>query len=76
MKLPNLKGKDKYEAAENYSIVAILLGALVLATGIGLNSVQTTGMPTIMAMLGSLVAFLGTIALIVSWLWVEFAGAE
>jgi hypothetical protein len=76
MKLPNLKGKDKYEAAENYSIVAILLGALVLASGIGLTTVSTTGIPAIMAMLGSLVAFLGTIALIVSWLWADFASTE
>ena len=76
MKLPSLKGKDKYETAEKDSIAVILFGALLLAAGIGLTSFQTTGLPAIMAMIGSFIAFLGTIALIISWLWTEFAGAD
>jgi hypothetical protein len=76
MKMFSLKGKDKYETAEKYSIATTLLGAVLLAAGIGLSTLSTTGIPTIMAMIGSLIAFLGTIALIVSWLWAEFAGAE
>lgn len=71
-----LKGKDKYETFEKWSIAIILLGSLALAAGIGLSSIQTTGYPTIMAMLGSFVLFIGTILLIVSWLWSDWKGAE
>lgn len=71
-----LKGKDKFETLENWSIAITLLGAVVLAGGIGLTSIQTTGLPTIIAMLGSLVVFIGTIFLIVVWLWSEMAGKE
>ena len=71
-----LRGKDKYETAEKYSITSILLGALLLAGGIGLTSFQTTGFPAIMAMLGSFVVFMGTLALIFSWLWAELSGTE
>jgi len=71
-----LKGKDKFETFEKWSIAIILLGALALAAGIGLSSVQTTGFPVIMAMLGSLVIFIGTIILIIGWLWADLAGAE
>jgi len=71
-----LKGKDNFETFENWSIAITLLGAIALASGIGLTSVQTTGLPTIIAMLGSFVLFLGTILLIVGWLWADMAGAE
>jgi len=71
-----LKGKDKFESFENWSILITLLGALVLAAGIGLTSVQTTGLPTIIAMLGSFVVFIGTILLIVGWLWADISGKE
>jgi len=71
-----LRGKDRYETAEKYSIAGILFGALLLAAGIGLTTLSTTGFPVIMAMLGSFIAFVGTIALIVVWLWSEFSGAE
>ena len=71
-----LKGKDKFETFEKWSIAVILLGALALAAGIGLTSIQTTGLPTIIAMLGSLVVFVGTILLIAGWLWADLAGAE
>lgn len=71
-----LKGKDRYETFEKWSIAIILLGSLGLAAGIGLSSIQTTGYPTIIAMLGSFVLFIGTILLIASWLWSDWKGAE
>jgi len=71
-----LKGKDKYETAEKYSIATILVGALMLSAGIGLTALSTTGFPVVIAMLGSFIAFIGTIALIGSWLWSELRGAE
>lgn len=62
-----LKGKDKYETAENYSILFIMIGAIVLAAGIGLSAFSTKGISAILAMLGSLISFLFTIVLIFIW---------
>ena len=62
-----LKGKDKYETVENYSILFITVGAIVLAAGIGLSALNTKGISTILAMLGSLISFLFTIVLILIW---------
>ena len=71
--LTKLKGKDKFETLENYSIAFILLGGLILSSGMGLVSVLSTkGIPAILAMLGSLIAFLATAALIIIWLIKEF----
>ncbi len=68
-----LKGKDKFETLENYSIAFILLGGLILSSGMGLVSVLSTkGIPAILAMLGSLIAFLATVVLIIIWLIKEF----
>ena len=68
-----LKGESKYETLENYSIVVIFLGAVILAAGIGLNVITTVGFPTIMAMLGAFISFVGTIALIFVWLFKEMS---
>jgi hypothetical protein len=74
--LPRLKGKDKYETAENYSILFILVGAAVLSLGIGLSALSPKGISAILAMLGSLVAFLSTVVLIFVWLAKEIFGSE
>jgi uncharacterized membrane protein HdeD (DUF308 family) len=71
-----LRGKDKYETFEKCSIAIVVLGSLGLAAGIGLSALQTTGYPTIIAMLGSFVLFIGTILLIVSWLLADWKGTE
>ncbi|MBI4009992.1 MAG: hypothetical protein HY361_02245 [Candidatus Aenigmarchaeota archaeon] len=68
-----LKGKDKYETLENYSILLILLGGGMLSMGMGLTAIfSTKGITAILAMLGSLIAFLATTALIFIWLVKEF----
>lgn len=67
-----LKGKDRLETLENYCTVFIFLGALMLAIGIGLNVISTKGLTVIFAMLGALISFLSTIALIFVWLAREF----
>lgn len=67
-----LKGKDKFETSENFSILFIALGAVMITLGIGLTVVSTKGFPVILAMLGSFIAFISTIALIVTWLVREF----
>jgi len=74
--LPQLKGKNKYETAENYSILFIIVGAIILSSGIGLTILSPKGISTILAMLGSLIAFLSTVALIFVWLIKEIFGSE
>ena len=72
--LGKLKGKDKFETAESYSILSILIGALILSLGIGLTIITSKGFPAILAMLGSLIAFVSTVVLILVWLVKEFSG--
>jgi hypothetical protein len=71
-----LKGKDKYETAENYSVLFITIGALVLAAGIGLSAISARGIPAILAMMGSLITFLSTMILIFIWFVKGFIGKE
>ena len=68
-----LKGESKYETAENCSMALIFLGAVLLAAGIGLNIITTVGIPTILAMLGAFITFVGTVALIFVWLFKEMS---
>jgi hypothetical protein len=74
--LPQLKGKDKYETAENFSILFIIIGAIILSSGIGLTIINPKGISAILAMFGSLIAFLSTVALIFVWLIKEIFGGE
>ena len=62
-----LKGKDKYETAENYSILLIIIGAGVFALGTGLSAVNPVGIAAIFAMLGGLISFIFTVILIIVW---------
>ncbi len=67
-----LKGNNRFETAENYSILFIFVGAIAFSAGIGLNILNTRGFSTILAMLGALVSFLSTVALIAIWVVKEF----
>jgi len=68
------KGKSRYEKIEGYCIVILIFGVLMLSAGIGLTAISTKGIPAIMAMLGSLISFLATVALIFVWLFKELQG--
>jgi len=70
--LDMLKGKDKYETLENYSISFICMGAIIFSSGIGLSAVSPKGFSPILAMLGAFVAFLAIVFLIFIWLVKEF----
>lgn len=70
-----LKGKNKFETAENLSILFIGIGAAMLSLGIGLTVFGSKGIPAILAMLGSFVAFLSTVVLIFVWLAKEIFGS-
>jgi len=66
-----LKGKDMAETLENYSILFIIIGALVLSFGIGL-SVLTERISFVFAVFGAWAVFISTVALIVIWMIKEF----
>ncbi|MBI2547532.1 MAG: hypothetical protein HYW23_03740 [Candidatus Aenigmarchaeota archaeon] len=74
MKIPSfkLKGNNRLETVENYSILFAFIGALVLSIGIGLNVFGTKGVSAVLPMLGALVTFLSTVVLIFVWLVKEF----
>jgi vacuolar-type H+-ATPase subunit I/STV1 len=72
LKILELDSKDKLKKAEGYSILSLFIGAATLSLGIGLSILNTKGIPAILAMLGSLWAFLSTIGLIIVWLMKEW----
>ena len=67
-----LKGKDKFETAENYSILGIILGVIVLSSGFFVSIINPQGLAAILLMSGSLLSFISTVALILVWLVKEF----
>lgn len=62
-----LKAKSKYERYENLSILLIIVGACMLSLGIGLSIISPKGLSAILAMTGSFIAFVSTVALIFLW---------
>lgn len=74
--LSKLKGSNKFETAENYSIFAIFIGAVLFALGILLNVVSTKGISTMLSMLGALISFVSTVSLVVIWAVKEFKMTE
>lgn len=69
-----LKGQDKYETAENYCIAGIVIGTVMVSIGILTNVISTTGITAVTAMLGALLSFASTVALIFVWLINELRG--
>ena len=70
--ISKLKGKNRFETIENYIIVLIFLGSLMLVSGIGLSVLSSRGFPIILAMIGAFISFISTVALIFTWLVKEF----
>jgi uncharacterized membrane protein len=66
-----MKGKDKTETVENFSILFILIGAVVLSFGIGL-SVVSQRMSFIFSVAGAWIALIFTVVLIFTWVAKEF----
>ncbi len=69
-----LKSQNKFERLEGYCIMILLAGSLIMSSGIGLSVINPKGFSTILAMLGSFIAFLATVALIFTWLAQELSG--
>ena len=69
-----LKGKDRYETMENYSIAGVIFGSLALSAGIGLTAINPKGISAITAMMGALLSFICSVTLVFSWLLKELFG--
>ncbi len=68
-----LKSKDKLERLEGFCILFVFIGAITLSLGIGLSILNSKGISAIISMLGSVIAFLATLALITTWLVKEWS---
>jgi uncharacterized membrane protein len=66
-----MKGKDSLETAENFSILFILIGAVVLSVGIGL-SIMSQRISFVFSVVGAWTALIFTVVLIFVWVAREF----
>lgn len=62
-----LKGKNRYETMENYSICGVVFGTLVFAVGTLLTAFNTRGAPAVITMIGVLLSFLSSVSLVSVW---------
>ena len=69
-----LKGKDKIETVENIFILLLFLSGAILSFGIGSTIITPRGWPVVLAMVGSLVCFVFTLALLILWLIKDLKG--
>lgn len=67
MKFPSLKGQNKYETLEKVSIFLVVLGAIVLAAGMSLAIISTTGAFAAITLIGSFMVFIFSVLLVIVW---------
>ena len=72
VKMLNLKSKKKIDRVEGFCIIFLLAGSLILSLGIVLSILNSKGISAILAMFGSLVAFISTVALVLVWFVKDF----
>lgn len=72
----SLKGSNRYDTAENYSITGVLGGAALFAIGVGLAVLSPAGVSAMLAMFGSIVSFVSAVALVFVWLAKELFGKD
>jgi hypothetical protein len=63
-----LKGKDKFETLENFSILFIVVGAIMLSSGVGLTIISQSSMFAILVISGTFISFISIVALVFTWL--------
>jgi len=66
-----LKGSNRHETLENYSMVGVIFGALVFSGGVGLTALTPKGIPAIISMFGAVITFLSSVSLVFVWLGKE-----
>jgi len=71
--MPKIRGKNRFETVENFSILFIIIGSVILGSGMIISGFNQFGISAILSMLGTLIAFLSTVALVFSWLVKEFS---
>jgi len=64
-----LHGGSKHETFERYIILGIVVGIVLLGTGIASTAIVTQGVPTILALVGSFITSIFTIILVFYWLF-------
>jgi len=57
-------------------MAGIVAGAVVFSLGIGLSMFSPAGAAAILAMLGAIVSFVSSVALVFSWLAKDLFGSE
>jgi len=70
------RGKDRFETAENCSMAGVVAGAALFSLGVGLSAFSPAGVAAILAMLGAVVSFVSSVALVFSWLAKDLFGGE
>lgn len=63
-----LHGHGKHEAAERYIILGVVVGVLIAGVGIALTALETKGLFTAIALVGSFITFIFTVILVFYWL--------
>ena len=76
LKLKNLKGESRMETLENYSIVGVIVGALIFSMGVGLTVIVSEGIPVIITMLGAVLSFISSASVVVVLFFREALGKE
>lgn len=71
-----LRSASRLDVMEGWTIVLIFLGAAVLVLGMGMAILNPVGISAILSMLGTFVAFVGTVGLIFVWVFKELIGKE
>ncbi|MEM5853151.1 MAG: hypothetical protein ABIM98_07495 [candidate division WOR-3 bacterium] len=69
-----LKGRDKFETAENCSILGIIIGLTLISSGFLVSMLNPKGLAAILLMIGSFIIFLSTVALVLTWIFKEILG--
>lgn len=62
-----LKGNNIWETVENYCILSIVVGAVLLSTGLGLSTFFEKGISAVLAIFGGFAVIAATAVMIFSW---------
>ena len=64
LRVKGLKGENRTETLENYSLAGVILGTIIFSIGIGLTIISTKGISVIIMMLGALLSFISSVAVV------------
>ncbi len=66
------KGNSIWETLENYCVLFIVAGAILLSSGLGLSALFEKGISAILALFGGFMVISATTVMIFSWVIKEF----